>query len=58
MIDRIFEFGSWYKMVVNVGTTKVMIISLQQSPRSKTAGECGVFQQYGWSNNERCKMNR
>jgi hypothetical protein len=46
MIDGIFEFGSWYKMIVNVETTKVMIISLQQSPRSKTAGQCGVFQQF------------
>jgi hypothetical protein len=56
MIGGVFEFGRWCKMGVNVEITKLMRISRQQSPRSITAGECGVFQQFGWSDNEWYKM--
>jgi len=36
--------------------TKVMIVSWQQSPSSKTAGECGIFKKFLCSDNEWCKM--
>jgi len=43
IIDGVFEFGRRFKMGVHMETTKVMIISWQKTPRSKTAGECEVF---------------
>jgi len=56
MIDGVFEFGRWCKTGVNVEITKLMRISRQQSPRTKTAVERGVFQQFWWSDNECGKM--
>jgi hypothetical protein len=51
MIDRIIEIGRFYGMEMNVEKTKVMRISRQPSPmdygRSKTTGECGIFQLFG-----------
>jgi hypothetical protein len=51
MIDRLTEIGRWYGMEMNVEETKAMRISRQPSPidytRSKTAGECGIFQLFG-----------
>jgi hypothetical protein len=49
MIDRLIKTGRCYGMEMNVEKTKVMRISRQPSPntnydRSKTTGECGIFQ--------------
>jgi hypothetical protein len=48
MIDRLIKIGRCYGREMNVETTKVMRISKQPSPidydRSKTTGECGIFQ--------------
>jgi len=56
MIGGVFEFGRWCKMGANVEITKLMRISRQPSPRYKSAGECGAFQQFGWSDNKWYKM--
>jgi hypothetical protein len=45
MIDKLIEIGRCYGMEMNVEKTKVMRISKQQSPvtKTKTTGECGMF---------------
>ena len=53
VIDRFIEIGKCYGMEVEDWKSKVMRISRQQSPvqitfdRSKTTGECGMFQLFG-----------
>jgi hypothetical protein len=52
MIDRLTETGRCYGMEINVDKTRVMRISKATIPnihydRSKTMGECGIFQLFG-----------
>jgi hypothetical protein len=61
MIERLTETGRCYGMEINVDKTKVMsikkaTITNTHYDRSKTVGECGIFQLYGWPDNKRCKM--
>ena len=49
MIDRLTETGRCYGMEINMDKTKVMSMSKATNPnihydRSKTMGECGIFQ--------------
>ena len=48
MIDRIIEIGTCYEMKMNVGKTGNENVKgtfrIAHYDRSKTAGECGIFQ--------------
>ena len=60
MIDRLNETGRCYRMEINMDKTKVMSIPKATIPnihydRSKTMGECGIFQLFGKPDNKRCK---
>jgi hypothetical protein len=59
-IETLIRIGRCYEMEINVEKTKVLKISRQPFSIwimiSKTTGECGIFQLFGYHNNKWCKM--